>query len=236
MLPHPTMSEEKTEISALRSADSSTGTGNLLCDLNSLGTMVHVGPGILLYKEGSLATEVSVLYDGLVKLSSPSSDGLCGMLRIGDSGQVLGLTAAITTGKYESSAETLTECLLRTISLEELLAFLRSSPGSALTLARYLSEQQTIVFAEARRLVAAPSASSKLAALLLTFGRFYASTDQTALCFPLPLTHEDLGHLSGLSRETITRTISAFKRNKLIHMEGSLCTILNKEALARLAI
>ena len=51
----------------------------------------------------------------------------------------------------------------------------------------------------------------------------------------LALTHEELAQLIGCSRESVTRTLSDFKRQKLVELNGSTLLVWNKAALATIA-
>jgi CRP/FNR family transcriptional regulator len=53
--------------------------------------------------------------------------------------------------------------------------------------------------------------------------------------FTMALTHEELANLVGSSRETVTRTLSRFKRDKLIQVHGTSILILSPEKLAQLS-
>jgi CRP/FNR family transcriptional regulator len=51
----------------------------------------------------------------------------------------------------------------------------------------------------------------------------------------MALTHEELANLVGASRETITRVLGRFKREKLIQIRGASILILAPERLELLA-
>ena len=53
--------------------------------------------------------------------------------------------------------------------------------------------------------------------------------------FTMALTHEELANLVGSSRETITRMLGRFKREKLIQIRGASILILEPEKLGQLA-
>jgi CRP/FNR family transcriptional regulator len=53
--------------------------------------------------------------------------------------------------------------------------------------------------------------------------------------FTMTLTHEELANLVGTSRETITRTLGRFKRDKLIEMRGASILILSPDKLEQLS-
>jgi CRP/FNR family transcriptional regulator len=50
----------------------------------------------------------------------------------------------------------------------------------------------------------------------------------------LALTHEEMAQLIGTSRETVTRTLSEFKKQRVLEVTGSTLLIRNKAALERL--
>jgi CRP/FNR family transcriptional regulator len=50
----------------------------------------------------------------------------------------------------------------------------------------------------------------------------------------LPLTHEDIAQLVGTSRETITRTLSQFRKKDIVELKGSILIIHNKPALEQM--
>lgn len=54
------------------------------------------------------------------------------------------------------------------------------------------------------------------------------------VCANLALTHEDIAQLMGTSRETITRTLSEFRKKDIVELKGSTLIIHNKSALERL--
>jgi CRP/FNR family transcriptional regulator len=51
----------------------------------------------------------------------------------------------------------------------------------------------------------------------------------------MDLTHEDLADFAGATRETITRTLGRFQKDKLIQIRGVTVHILLPEKLADLA-
>jgi CRP/FNR family transcriptional regulator len=47
----------------------------------------------------------------------------------------------------------------------------------------------------------------------------------------LTLTHEEIGQLIGLSRETVTRLLADFRKNQWLQVTGSTLIIKNRSAL-----
>ena len=50
------------------------------------------------------------------------------------------------------------------------------------------------------------------------------------------LTHEEIGQIIGMSRETVTRTLADFRKRHIAKLHGSTLLIQNSPALHELAI
>ena len=50
------------------------------------------------------------------------------------------------------------------------------------------------------------------------------------------LTHEEIGQIIGMSRETVTRTLADFRKQRFAALRGSTLLIQNMAALHKLAI
>ncbi len=77
------------------------------------------------------------------------------------------------------------------------------------------------------------SVSERLARLLLE-SVADAQTGGGVLRVKLPLTHEEISQLIGSSRETVSRTLAEFKKNRVAELKGSTLMIHDKAALERL--
>lgn len=149
-------------------------------------------------------------------------------------GDVLGLSAVITGTRYEVTAEALEPTLVKSIRRDDFLSFLEKHGEASMHAAKSLSEEYKSVFFDARRLALAPSAAGRLASVLLEWGRA-ASCGKPEMRFTMALTHEELASLAGTSRETVTRTLGKFKKDKLIQVRGSTIWIVAPDQLAELS-
>jgi CRP/FNR family transcriptional regulator len=52
----------------------------------------------------------------------------------------------------------------------------------------------------------------------------------------MPLTHEEIASMTATTRETVTRVLGQLKRDQLISIRGAALTVLQPQALERLAI
>ena len=76
--------------------------------------------------------------------------------------------------------------------------------------------------------------SSKLAELLVKLAGEYGVDDARGTLVALKITHQELANLIGSTRETVSLTLSQFKRKRLIQTEGRKVIISDTEALRAL--
>jgi CRP/FNR family cyclic AMP-dependent transcriptional regulator len=205
-----------------------------LTEFDSVGVHSEVAAGTTIFYEETPVSSVYVVCLGRVKLSATSQQGKALILKIALPGDVLGLSAAVSGSRYEVTAEAIEPTRLKSVPRDEFLAFLRRHGEASMHATHALSEEYRTAFFDVRRLALSASAASRLASLLLEWGRA-AAYGKVEMRFTMALTHEDLASMIGTSRETVTRILGRFKRDKLIQMRGATILILAPDKLALLA-
>jgi CRP/FNR family cyclic AMP-dependent transcriptional regulator len=192
--------------------------------LDRIGVQVRYPARVSIFQQGERARALHVLCSGHVKLSTTSREGKTMILKIAWPGDVLGLSALLSQGEYEVTAETLEPCQVKTMRRDEFLAFIDGFSEAGRHSLESMANEYQAAFRDARRLSLAASATSRLAGLLLEMAQS-AACGKTEMRFTMALTHEELGNLAGLSRETVTRLLGKFQREGLLTIKGSSITI-----------
>lgn len=190
--------------------------------------------GAILFVEQEAPRGVFVLCKGRVKLSMTSSDGKAVILRILQPGEVFGLHAVVSGRPYQATATTLEPCQVSFVRREDFLRFLSERPEATLHVAEQLSNSYEAACEQVRSLGLAHSASEKLARFLLQSSAAGEQTTQ-GVRVRMTMTHEEIGQAIGSSRETVTRTMTEFKRNHLVAVHGSVIWIPDRTTLEALA-
>jgi CRP/FNR family transcriptional regulator len=190
-----------------------------LADFDAIGVHSILPRGATLFQENAAGQAVYVMCSGQVKLSCTSREGRTLILKIAVPGDLLGLGAVISGSNYEVTAETVQPTEIKSIRREEFLAFLKKHGEASMHVAKALSEEYKAAFFDARRLALSGSTAGRLAGVLLDWGRA-ESCGKPVMRLTMALTHEELANLVGCSRETMTRMLGRFKRDKLIQMHG----------------
>jgi CRP/FNR family transcriptional regulator, cyclic AMP receptor protein len=104
----------------------------------------------VLFREGQSARSVSVLCEGRVRLSLCSESGRRMTIRVAGPGEVLGLSAAVSGGRYEVTAEALEGVQVATVRRKDLLRFLHEHCGVCLQVVNLLSEDLHVAYNRVR--------------------------------------------------------------------------------------
>src|SRR3984893_18706544 len=189
--------------------------------------------GTTLFVEGQSPRGVFILCSGRAKLSTSSADRKTLILRISESGEVLGLPATVTGKPYELTAEVIEPTQANFISREDFLLFLREHGEAALRVAQQLGETYHSAIAGMRTIGLSHSAAEKVARFLLDLSADH-NEEKCDVRLTLTLTHEEIAQMIGASRETVTRLFSDFKKKQFLQVKGSTVIIKNKAALEEL--
>lgn len=207
-----------------------------LQELERIGGDLQLRRGAILFSEDDPCDSVRILCSGRVKLSATTREGRAVILRIARPGEVLGLSSALESRRHEVTAEALEPCRLKVIRRRELLNFLDSQADAGIRSARVVAREYEAAFRELRRLALPATVSGRLAALLLDWSREQSPHD--GVLRPrilMTLTHDEIASMTATSRETVTRILGQFRRDKLISVEGISLTLLQPGTLERLA-
>ncbi len=189
--------------------------------------------GATLFVEGQACRGIYILCRGLVKLSATSSAGQTLILKIARPGEVLGLNATVSGTSHETTAETGQACQLNFVKRAEFLQFLQVHGDACMHAAVHLSHECQHAYTQLRSFVIR-SAPERIARLMMDWSQ-EGSAMATTHGIRVALTHDEIGQIIGMSRETVTRTLANFRKQHIAHLHGSTLLIQNMSALQRLA-
>lgn len=188
-----------------------------------------------IFQEGDVCRWVHVLCSGRVKLLATGVDGRRLILKIARPGELLGLSAALTSQPQEMTAQTLEPCRVKTIRTEALLGFLAANPDANMAAARILAQDYKEVWRNLKRLTLPASVAARVANLLLDWTQEPAPGNRASAYCLMPLTHEEMAMMIASTRETVTRILGRLKRDRVISFRGAILTVLQPQTLEQLA-
>ena len=191
-------------------------------------------PGSILFTEGQPCRGIYILCRGRVKLSASSSQGQTIIFKVARPGEVLGLNAAVSGTPHEATSETGQACQLNFIKRDDFMKFLAQHNEASMQAAIHLSHECQQAYQQLRSFVMR-SAPQRISRLMLDWSHEDAGT-ASARKIKVALTHEEIGQIIGMSRETVTRTLADFRKRRIAELHGSTLMIENTPALQELAV
>ena len=195
-------------------------------------TIVHPA-GATLFVEGQVCRGIYMLCKGRVKLSASSRDGQTLILKVAQAGEVLGLSATVLGIPHETTAETGQPCQLNFVKRDDFLKFLAEHGEACMHAAKQMSHDCQHAYQQLRSFTMS-SASERIARLILEWSQ-EDSGIAIARGIKVALTHDEIGQIIGMSRETVTRTLATFRKQHIAALQGSTLLIQNISAIHKLA-
>ena len=199
--------------------------------LKSLGWTLKLAKGQTLFHEGDPATRVFTLTRGTLKLYKLLADGrrqITGFLHPGD---FLGISV---DDEHAFSAEALEDCQLCWFPRNRFDDFV--DDHSAMERELYRKAAHELAAAQQQMvLLGRKTAAERMASFLLALLERGGGAP-SPLFVQLPMSRSDIADYLGLTKETVSRVISAMKRDRAIRLQAlDRVEILDRDALERLA-
>jgi CRP/FNR family cyclic AMP-dependent transcriptional regulator len=187
----------------------------------------------VVYLPGDPGNSMFIVNGGRIKISKVTRDGKALTLNYCGPSEVFGETCLIEGGPREEMAEAMENSMITELERQDVEKLLQNHAHFGYLLTRILAGRrrelenklETLVFRDV---------TSKLAELLLNLAEEYGVEDSRGTMVALKITHQELANLIGSTRETVSLTLSQFKRKKLICTEGRKVIISDAESLRAL--
>ena len=188
----------------------------------------------VIYLPGDPGRTVYFVNGGRVKISKVTRDGKELTLAYRGPGELFGEIALIEGGPREEMAEAMENALLTEMERGDFERLIQTQPLLGLRLARLLTQRRRDIENKIENLVF-KDVNSKLAELLIRLGSEFGVDDARGTLVALKITHQEMANLIGSTRETVSLTLSQFKRKGLIRTDGRKVIIADREGLKALA-
>lgn len=184
-----------------------------------------------IYLEGNRPTKLFYIQKGKVKTFKSNDDGKELVVGLHKEGDFIGYIAVIEDTSYQESAEAMEDTELAVIPRQEFEDLITHNHAIAQRFIKMLAKN--VVDSEKHLVgVAYNSLRKKVAEALIMLQKKYKVKDKET--FQINLSRENLASIAGTATESLIRTLSDFKMEKLIDIEGGCITILNEKKLENL--
>lgn len=183
----------------------------------------------IIYSEFGYPKGVYFLSKGKVKTFKANEDGKEYITALHKEGDFIGYTSLLEESNYIESAEAMELCEIIMIPKEDFFALLLNNRDVANKFIKLLSND--LVDKEERLLrLAYNSVRKRVAEALVMLNERYKN--DAVENFSMAISRDDIARIVGTATETVIRTLSDFKDEKLIEIKGSSITIINLDKMA----
>lgn len=182
----------------------------------------------VIYMEGNHPHKLFFIRKGKVKTFISNDDGKVLTTGLFGEGDFLGYTALLEGTTYKETAEAIEESVITDIPTVEFDKLLYHDAQATKKIIQMLS--QNIAEKEQQLLnIAYNSLRKRVANALISLMKKYGNDEEKV--FTINFSREDLANIAGTATESLIRTLSDFKNEKLIDVQGSRISILNEKKL-----
>lgn len=187
----------------------------------------------VVYLPGDPAETIYLVNGGRVKISKVTRDGKALTLNYCGPSEIFGESSLVEGGAREEMAEAMENSMISELELSVFEGLLTSNASLGLSMVKLLAKRRLDLENKVETLVFR-DVTSKLAELLLELAEEYGVEDSRGTLIALKITHQELANLIGSTRETVSLTLSQFKRKQLLTTEGRKVIVTDSESLRAL--
>lgn len=189
--------------------------------------------GMVIFMEGDTGEGFHYIKSGKVKIVKISDDGREHIIHILGPGDIFAGVVLFNQQPYPATAVTLEDSLIgiiRNSDMEQL-----ASSNNQLVMQLIKAINQRLLYAQHKITnLALHDVTARTAEVILRLGREQGQQQGDKIAVALKLSRQELASLVGTTRETVTRTLSALKKDKMIDFNGHTIIILDEKALVAL--
>jgi CRP-like cAMP-binding protein/CheY-like chemotaxis protein len=184
-------------------------------------------PGATIYCEGNVGNHVFYITRGEVKTYKVNEDGKELITELFSDKSFFGFTSFLAHKPYSENAEAIQPTEILKLEKLELLSLIKSNPQLGLNFIDLLSNDLDTVKEHLMHL-AYDSVRKKTADAILQL------TPESAKERVIRISRSDLASMIGIAKETLTRTLTDFKEEKLIRTNRNTIQVLNTKKLGNI--
>lgn len=187
----------------------------------------------VVYLPGDPGGSLFFVNGGRVKISKVTRDGKALTLSYCGPSEIFGETCVVDGGARQEMAEAMENSMITELERSEFEKLLQNHASLGFQMMRLLARRRLALENKLETLVFR-DVTSKLAELLLSLADEYGVDDSRGTLVALKITHQELANLIGSTRETVSLTLSQFKKKSYICTEGRKMIIADPESLRAL--
>jgi CRP/FNR family transcriptional regulator, cyclic AMP receptor protein len=204
-------------------------------ELIQLARQESAPPKHAVFQVGQAGDSLHIVLEGRVKVSLLSEEGKEAILSILGAGEVFGEMSLFDGEPRSATVTTMEPCRFLVLRRQAFLPFLEKRVPVMLELIAEMSRRLRATNTLVGNL-SFLNLPARLARILLNLVQQYGKMTPQGIVIGLKLSQEELGHLVGVSRESVNRQVRLWVESGLIEYDHGTLVVLNSDALFREAL
>lgn len=187
--------------------------------------------GEILIGVGKSPEGIFYLKKGFVKMNAVFEDGRELTLNIYKNGSYFPMFWLLTDISNTYYFQALTDSQLFCAPKDKVIMFIQKNPDVLFELTSRILTGVNVLLNNIEYLLSGNSSNRVAAALFLCARRFGENLNDGQMTIKVPLIHQDVANLAGITRETASTVISELQKKEIISRKGRFLVVLNMKKL-----
>jgi CRP-like cAMP-binding protein len=184
----------------------------------------------VIFRQNTRASHLMFVKSGLVKIYKEGKNDRTIILKVAGANDFIGLMSVFSNKVHQYSAAALTDSIVCDIDYLVLKSVLLENGKFSLNFIHQLSDDGLFIFERLMR-QSHKQLPGRVADVLLYFADEVFKREK----FNFPFTRKELADFSGTTKESFIRTLTEFKNDKIIEIEGSSVSINSMDIIRTLS-
>jgi CRP-like cAMP-binding protein len=184
----------------------------------------------IVFRQNTRTSHIMLVVTGLVKIFKEGRNERTVLLRLAKPGEYIGMMSVMGDQIHQYSATVVENADICSIDINAYRNVLMENGKFSLQLMNLISQGGLFIFTRLMNQTH-KQLPGRIADVLLYFAeQIYGQPH-----FDFPLTRRELAELAGTTKESLIRTLTEFKNDKIIHLDGSRVEIISMDIVKTLS-
>jgi len=170
----------------------------------------------VIFRQGTRTSHFMYVKSGLVKIYKEGKNNRGIIIKIAKPGEYIGMISIFGSDTYQFSGASITNCEIGIIDHDIFMFVFKNNGNFAQKIVENISKTGLFLF-EKLLSYTHKQLPGRIADVILYFAEDIYNNEE----FEFPLTRKELAELAGTTKESFIRTLTEFKNDKIIELNGS---------------
>lgn len=206
-----------------------------LSDVMSMIQRRRYKKGQVIFFEGDVSDKFYIINMGKIKIYKYNKEGKEQILYILSEGDFIGYLSLLKKGKVDFNAEALEDVSVCILTKDDFDKIVKKTPEISLRILENLHDR-LVSLENLVQTLSTKDIETRIAALLRNFVKDFSREEEEGTVIDLPLSREEMANYIGVTRETMSRKLTAMEEEGVIELVGNKKVVIkDAEALEEMS-